>query len=86
MNDGNHYTGVGIEMTLQSPEKKIFIILKNNEPVCLGSFSGQEFKNKLHDKIWEKAHKKSLKNGISLLKSLRIQIKRAGFEPEEVRS
>ena len=67
-------------------DHKIFIITRDGYPVMLGSCSSDEFKDALHDKIWEKAHKKSEKNHISLLTALRIQIKRAGYEPEEVKS
>jgi hypothetical protein len=67
-----------------SPDDKIFITIKNGEPVMLCSCSSEGSREALHEKIWEKAHKKAEKDGITLLKALHIQIKRAGFEPEEV--
>jgi len=67
-------------------DRKIFIIVKDGEPMMLGSCSGDEFRDELHERLWEKAHKKSEKNHIPLVTALRIQIKRAGFEPEEVNS
>ena len=65
-------------------DSKISIIMKNGVPVCLGSLSFDGYQDDLHRRIWEKAHDKSEKDGISLLKALKIQIKRAGFIPEEV--
>lgn len=67
-------------------ESKIFIIMKNGAPEMLGSCSSEGYRDELHEKLWEKAHKKAKKDNISLLKALKIQIKRAGFEPEEVES
>ena len=65
-------------------EGKIFIIMKDGSPVMLSSCSSEGYRDELHERLWEKAHKKSKKDNISLLKALKIQIKRAGFEPEEV--
>lgn len=67
-------------------ESKIFIIMKDGAPVCLGSCSSEGYRDELHERLWEKAHRKAKKDNISLLKALKIQIKRAGFEPEEVES
>jgi hypothetical protein len=69
----------------EDPESKIYIIIKNGVPMMLGSLSTVQYRDELHKRIWDKAHKKSKKDGISLLKALKIQIKRAGFDPEEVK-
>jgi len=66
-------------------ESKILIIMREGIPVMLGSCSTVQYRDDLHKRIWDKAHKKAEKDNISLLKALKIQIKRAGFEPEEVR-
>lgn len=66
-------------------EAKIFIIMKNGVPVCLGSSSSVGYRDEIHKKIWDKAHRKAEKDKIPLLTALKIQIKRSGFEPEEVR-
>jgi hypothetical protein len=66
-------------------EETIFIIMDKDEPMLLGSCSSDGFRDNIHEKIWEKSHKKAKKDNISLLKALRIEIKRAGFVPEEVK-
>ena len=58
--------------------------MKDGAPVMLSSCSSEGFRDEIHNKIWEKAHKKAKRDNILLLKALKIQIKRAGFEPEEV--
>ena len=72
-------------MIEEDPDSKIYIIIKNGAPVMLGSLSTIQYRDELHKRIWDKAHKKAEKDGISLLKALKIQIKRAGYNPEEVR-
>lgn len=71
-------------MIKEDPESKIYIIIKNGAPMMLGSLSTVQYRDELHARIWDKAHKKAEKDGISLLKALKIQIKRAGYDPEEV--
>jgi len=70
----------------ENPENKIYILIRNGEPVLIGSMSCDQFNDELHEKIWDKSHKKAEKDKISLLKALKIQIKRTGFIPEEVTS
>lgn len=68
-------------------ESKIFIYLDSTdrEPLFLGSMSTENFMDELQKKLWSKAHKKSKKDNITLLKALKILIKRLGFEPEVVK-
>lgn len=42
-------------------ENKIYIIIKNGEPVMLGSCSGDQFNDELHERIWDNSHKKRKK-------------------------
>lgn len=71
-------------MSNVDPESVIYIIIKNGAPFMIVSCSTIQYRDELHDLIWKKAHKKADKDGIPLLKALKIQIKRAGFTPEEV--
>ena len=65
-------------------ENKIFIIMKDGKPIMLGSASSKP-REDLHSKIWNKAHKKVDRGNIDMLKSLKIYIKRFGYEPKIIK-